>query len=157
MKFGITDRRDFLLPPFALFYFYIIFASAFHFDGISEQKFFRSIFFSWIGVALCVAGLLFLLLSLVSFGRSFRIGVDTTSPDRLVTSGIFSVSRNPIYVGFVFILIGQFFIFPNWILLLFALAGIWMCHRQILIEENFLQKYYGREYDKYCQRVRRYI
>lgn len=31
MQFGRIDKKDFLIPPFALFYFYVVFAAAFNF------------------------------------------------------------------------------------------------------------------------------
>jgi len=97
-------------------------------------------------VAFCFTGLSFLLWSLISFGRSFRVGIDTSRSDKLVTDGIFAHSRNPIYVGFAFILIGQFLILSNWILLIYALAGFWLFHRQVLREEEYLRKHYGDDY-----------
>ena len=113
MNFGKIDKTDFLIPPFALFYFYLVFAAAFNLPTLSTQTFFQSALSSWGGVLFCLAGLLLLLWSLVSFGRSFRIGIDTERPDQLVTTGVFAVSRNPIYVAFALILLGQFLIFPN--------------------------------------------
>jgi len=157
MNFGKIDKTDFLIPPFALFYFYIIFANAFHLPIISSQEFFQSQIVSWIGVLLCLAGLAFLLWGLVSFGQSFRVGIDTEHPDKLITTGIFAFSRNPIYVAFAFILVGQLLIFPNWILLVFLAAGIWLFHRQVLREEEYLKKHYGQEYAEFCSRVRRYL
>jgi protein-S-isoprenylcysteine O-methyltransferase Ste14 len=96
-------------------------------------------------------------LSLVSFGKSFRVGIDVDHPDRLVTTGIFAVSRNPIYVGFACVLLGQFLVFPNWVLLIYLMAGIWLFNRQVLREEDFLRKHYGQEYVEYSKRVRRYL
>jgi protein-S-isoprenylcysteine O-methyltransferase Ste14 len=157
MKFGTVDKKDFLIPPFALFYFYIIFAEAFPLPALSCQEFVRSDFFTWIGVAFCTGGLGLLLWSLISFGRSFRVGIDVDRPDRLVTSGIFAISRNPIYVAFASVLLGQFLIFPNWILLLYMGAATWLFHRQILREEEYLKEHYGEEYANYCRRVRRYL
>ena len=157
MNFGKIDKTDFLIPPFALFYFYLVFANAFNFPAVSTQEFFRSEIISWVGVFLCLAGLLLLLWSLVSFGQSFRVGIDTQHPDKLITSGVFAFSRNPIYVAFALILLGQFLIFPNWILLVYMVAGIWLFHRQVLREEDYLKKHYGREYLEYCDRVRRYL
>ena len=157
LKFGNIDKKDFLIPPFALFYFYIVFAEAFHLPAVSRQEFFRLEFTPWIGVAFCTAGLGLLLWSLISFGRSFRVGIDTDRPDRLVTSGIFALSRNPIYVAFASVLLGQFLIFPNWILLVYMGAATWLFHRQVLREEEFLKKHYGEEYADYCRRVRRYL
>ncbi len=157
MKFGALDKTDFLIPPFAFFYFYLVFAAAFGWATVSTQEFFHSAVVSWAGVAFCLAGLLLLLWSLVSFGRSFRIGIDTDGPDKLITGGIFALSRNPIYVVFGLILIGQFLIFSNWMLLVYAGAGVWLFHRQVLREEAYLNAHYGQEYAAYCRRVRRYF
>lgn len=157
MHFGDLDKTDFLIPPVALFYFYAIFAAAFGWPLVSAQRFFQSEVVGWIGVALCFAGLLVLWLSLISFGRSFRVGIDADQPDELVTTGVFAFSRNPIYVGFGLVLIGQFLVFPNWIPLAYLAAGVWLFHRQVLREEQFMREQYGHEYAEYCSRVRRYI
>jgi protein-S-isoprenylcysteine O-methyltransferase Ste14 len=157
MNFGNIDKKDFLIPPFALFYFYTVFATAFNFPAVSLKEFFHSDAISWIGVLFCLAGLLFFLWSLVSFGRSFRVGIDINHPDKLITTGVFAFSRNPIYVAFEFILIGQFLIFSNWVLLVYIGAAIWLFHRQILREEEYLKKHYGQEYSEYCHKVRRYF
>lgn len=146
-----------MIPPFALFYFHTVFAAAFNLPIASTQEFFHFEVISWAGVLLCLAGLIFLLLSLVSFGKSFRVGIDVDHFDRLVTTGVFAFSRNPIYVAFGFVLLGQFLVFPNWILLVYLAAGIWLFHRQVLREEEFLRKHYGQEYTEYCNRVRRYL
>jgi len=42
LHFGRIDKTDFLIPPFALFYFYVVFAAAFNLPTISQQRFFRS-------------------------------------------------------------------------------------------------------------------
>jgi protein-S-isoprenylcysteine O-methyltransferase Ste14 len=116
MQFGKIDKTDFLIPPFALFYFYLVFAAAFKLPTVSTKEFFHAGVISWVGVCFCLAGLFILLWSLVSFGQSFRVGIDTDFPDKLVTTGVFAFSRNPIYVAFGFVLLGQFLIFSNWIL-----------------------------------------
>lgn len=112
---------------------------------------------AWFGVALCAAGLILLALTLVSFGRSFRVGIDDERPDRLVTGGVFAVSRNPIYVAFWSILLGQFLIFPNTILLIYLVVATALFHRQVRREEVFLARHYGVEFDAYRTRVRRYL
>ena len=157
IHFGEIDKKDFLIPPFALFYFYLVFAAAFGFPVVSTQQFFHSSIVSWAGVLLCLAGLLLLFLSLVSFGKSFRVGIDQAHPDKLVTTGIFAFSRNPIYVAFGFVLLGQFLLFSNWILSAYMAAAIWLFHRQILREEAYLRSHYGQPYSDYCDRVRRYL
>jgi protein-S-isoprenylcysteine O-methyltransferase Ste14 len=155
--FGSTDKTDFLIPPFALFYFYTVFAAAFHLPTVSRQEFFRSETLSWVGVLLCLAGLFLLLLSLVSFGKSFRVGIDRDHADELVTTGIFGFSRNPIYVAFWIFLLGQFLVFPNWILLVYLIAAAWLFNRQVLREEEYMRNHYGQQYLDYRNRVRRYL
>ncbi len=157
MKFGQIDKTDFIIPPFALFYLYTIFAAAFHWPILSRQQFFHSEIISWLGVFFCLAGVGLLWSSLFSFGKSFRVGIDTTHPDILVTTGVFAFTRNPIYVAFSLVLIGQFLIFSNWILLMYLIAAFWLFHRQVLREEDFMKQHYGQAYTAYCQRVRRYL
>jgi protein-S-isoprenylcysteine O-methyltransferase Ste14 len=157
MKFGQTDKSDFFISPFALFYFYTVFAAAFGWPNVGSRQFFHSAIVAWIGVLFCLAGLLLLLWSVVSFQQSFRIGIDIDRPDRLITDGVFAFSRNPIYVAFVGILIGEFFILPNWIMLAYVVAATWLIHRQVLREEEFLHRHYGQAYADYANRVRRYV
>jgi protein-S-isoprenylcysteine O-methyltransferase Ste14 len=157
IAFGKIDKTDYLILPFALFYFYLIVTNAFGLPTTSKQAIFHSEVISWIGVLFCIVGLVVLLWSLISLGQSFRIGIDLEHPNKLVTGGVFAYSRNPIYVAFASILFGQFLIFSNWILLVYPGAAIWLFHRQVLREEEYLKNKYGGEYDDYYSRVRRYF
>ena len=157
VHFGSLDKKDFLIPPFALFYFYLVFAATFSLPTITTQRFFQSEALSWLGALSCLTGLLLLLLSLISFGKSFRVGIDASGPGKLTTSGIFAISRNPIYVAFWLVILGQFLVFPNWIFLIYLAAATWLFHRQVLREEDYLSKHYGRQFSDYSHRVRRYL
>ena len=157
MKFGSIDKTDFLIPPFALFSFYVLFAATFHWPSVTPHQFFQSEIIAWIGVLFCLTGLLLFLWSLISFRQSFRVGIDADHPDRLITDGVFAFSRNPIYVAFAIILIGEFFIFPNWTTLIALGAAAWLLHRQVLREEEYLGGHYDQAYAEYRRRVRRYL
>jgi len=157
MNFGKLDPTDFLIPPFALFYFFVVFAGAFGSSSAFAPLLFQSPVLAWLGVAFCIAGLVVFVASLVSFGKSFRVGIDVEHPDQLITSGIFAYSRNPIYVAFLMILLGEFLILPNWITLLYLVGAVWLIHRQVLREEAYLKSHYGAAYLEYTQRVRRYV
>ena len=157
VQFGRRDKKDYLIPPFALLYFYIVFAHAFNWPSFINRTLFQSGLLAWFGILLCVVGLIIFLLSVISIGASFRVGIDDDHPDKLVTNGIFSISRNPIYIGFWVVLLGQFLVFPNWVFLLYIPAASWLFHRQVLLEEAFLSQHYGAEYSQYCSRVRRYL
>jgi protein-S-isoprenylcysteine O-methyltransferase Ste14 len=157
MHFGGIDKKDFLILPFALFYFYVVFAAAFNLPTVSRQELFHSGIVSLVGVFFCLAGLFLLFLSLVSFGKSFRVGIDQDHSDELVMTGIFAFSRNPIYVAFGLVLLGQFLMFSNWILLVYMVAAAWLFHRQVSREEEYLRNRYGQQYSAYSERVRRYL
>ncbi len=157
MNFGRQDKTDFLIPPFAFFYFYLAFAKAFGWPTVAHRQLFVSTPAAWLGVVFCFGGLLFMLWSLISFDSSFPIGIDDDHPDELVTGGAFGVSRNPIYVAFWFILLGQFLVFPNVALLLYLAAATALFHRQVIREETYLAEHYGAAYAAYCRRLRRHL
>jgi protein-S-isoprenylcysteine O-methyltransferase Ste14 len=107
------------------------------------------------GAALVTAGGAVFILALVSFGASWRVGIDAKTPGGLVTTGMFALSRNPIFVFLDLYAVGTFLINGSLGFLLFALilaAGI---HYQILQEENFLRRTYGTPYHDYCRRTAR--
>jgi protein-S-isoprenylcysteine O-methyltransferase Ste14 len=156
-KFGAIDKTDFLIPPFALFYVYLVFANTFSWPTPATARLFRSLPAAWVGVALCAVSVAILATTLTAFGTSFRIGIDATQPGRLVTSGIFARTRNPIYVAFAGILLAEVLILPTWLMMAYALAGAALFHRQVLREEAYLKLHYGNEYVAYLARVPRYL
>lgn len=110
-----------------------------------------------IGVAIVAAGLFIFILAFVSFGDSWRVGFDVKTPGALVTTGIFAVSRNPIYVSLDLLFFGVFLINGTLIFLIFAVLTAAAVHWQILQEEAFLSKLYGQPYRDYCAKTGRYI
>jgi protein-S-isoprenylcysteine O-methyltransferase Ste14 len=157
MKFGETDKTDFFIPPFVVFYLYLIFANALAWPSPVHARLFSAHWAAWLGVLCAAIGVGLMAWSLVSFGTSFRVGIDTDRPDKLITTGIFAITRNPIYVAFGFVLVGEFLIQPSWIMLVYTLAGFALFHRQVLREEAFLRMHYGATFETYAARVRRYL
>ncbi len=157
--FGETDKSDFLLLPIFLLFVYTVVARVFGLPIpiVLASPFWISAGIGWVGLMLCLAALTGFAVTLKSFGDSFRVGIDEKNPDKLVTSGVFSWSRNPIYVCFLLFFLGMFLVHPN-ILLACVLALLALAiHRQILREEAFLSVHYGKEYEDYRKRVRRYL
>lgn len=109
------------------------------------------------GVVLIVLGLVMFVLSLVSFGDSWRVGIDKENAGRLVTGGVFSITRNPIFLFLDMYFLGAWLIYPNLFFGTFAVLAAAGIHWQILQEEKFLAREYGGEYQEYTKRVRRYI
>jgi protein-S-isoprenylcysteine O-methyltransferase Ste14 len=157
--FGDTDKTDFLLIPFVLLIVYAVLANAF---GLPLWKplvrpFWIVPYPGWVGIVLCTLALVIMILSLVSFGNSFRVGIDEQKADELVTTGMFAISRNPIYVSFNLFFTGQFLVHRNIMMLLSIVCFALLIHRQILREEKFLKSHYGADYADYCRKVRRYL
>ena len=110
-----------------------------------------------LGVFFVILGVTLLLLAYLSFGASWRMGIDRQTPGALVTNGIFAVSRNPIYVGSILCFIGIFLINGTWFFLIFTLLAIVGIHFEILREEDFLMQQHGAEFSKYRERTARYL
>jgi len=109
------------------------------------------------GVILEVAGLIIFVSAIFSFGRSWRLGIDTKGPDELVTKGVFSLTRNPIFLSLDLFFFGTFLIYPT---IFFAVSAVFVIlgsHFQIIQEEKFLENEYGERYLEYKKQVRRYL
>ena len=155
-QFGKMDKKDFIIPPFVLLFLYLFIASAFNLPRFGDLPFQNDIV-AWAGVGCCVLGLALFLWALVSFGKSFRVGLDENSPGNLVTSGAFGLSRNPIYVAFFFVILGINLVFASWVFLIYLVLATFLFNRQVKLEEASLKKLYGAAFDAYCKKVRRYL
>jgi protein-S-isoprenylcysteine O-methyltransferase Ste14 len=76
----------------------------------------------------------------------------------IVSTGIFAISRNPIYLGDAFVLIA----WALWLGSLYSLIAIplfiaYISQFQIKPEEQALQKKFGLPYEQYLSAVRRWI
>ncbi|MFD2919818.1 methyltransferase family protein [Terrimonas rubra] len=78
--------------------------------------------------------------------------------DGLVTEGIFSHCRNPLYVGNILMLLGVG-ILANSLIYVAVMMPIFLFIYQaiVLAEENFLRSKFGPGYDEYCRNVNRWI
>lgn len=113
-----------------------------------------------LAVSLLTAGLVIPLAGVLSFKRHGTTP-DPRVPEQssaLVTSGIYRCSRNPMYLGFVLLLLAQaVFLNSLWLLFLIALFVAYLQRFQILPEEQAMQQLFGDSYRLYCQKVRRWI
>ena len=78
--------------------------------------------------------------------------------NRLVQSGIFKRTRNPIYLGDVLVLLGLILRFDAVLSLLFVPVLVWLLERRFIVpEENRLRRRFREEYALYISRVRRWV
>lgn len=146
------------VPPVAQV---IITAAAMY--GVSKMV--PALTFSLNGSTALAVGLGVMGLSLGIMGvTQFRIAQTTPNPQALeqvsslVTSGVYQYSRNPMYVGLVLILLGWAFYLSH--LLAFVLLPIfilYMTRFQIQPEERMMAQKFGKTYQDYLNKVRRWI
>jgi protein-S-isoprenylcysteine O-methyltransferase Ste14 len=76
----------------------------------------------------------------------------------LVTSGVYQYSRNPMYVGMFFCLVGIVLYTSNPLNILFIALFVWYMNKyQIIPEEAFLTDKFGASYTEYMKTVRRWL
>jgi protein-S-isoprenylcysteine O-methyltransferase Ste14 len=127
--------------------------------GLAIDYFFPQKLFQLTNPTLLIAAFLFVAGLLLMFWAFFNAGkLDVSSPDTLLTSGPFALSRNPMYVSWLIIHFAAFLFFRSiWLLLGFVVAAL-LTHRLAIIpEERFLREKFGDSFVRYCERVRRYI
>lgn len=109
------------------------------------------------GVAVILASLILMFITLLHFNTSFRFGMSEKNKGRLITTGIFSYSRNPFFLSIMLYFIGQALVFPSVLFIATALLAIISIHFHIVKEEKFMLRNYNGEYLEYQKRVRRYF
>lgn len=133
------------IPPLVVVLFFaLIMALIAHYSVIDFSAFilYLTVSLVTIGCVFCIAGLV-----------SFRLANTTVNPSKpeqatnLVTSGVYRFSRNPMYVGFVFILLGWgIWLSSLWALLCVAGFIAYLTLFQIIPEERALTKLFGEDY-----------
>lgn len=111
-----------------------------------------------IAAALILTGVAVIAASIHNFSRA-GTPVQGTRPSRtLVTTGIHNRSRNPIYLGMLFFLVGIGIVVRSpWILLLAVPLAITFRYGVIAREEAYLDRRFGEVYRDYKARVRRWL
>jgi len=115
--------------------------------------------------ALNLIGILGLIFSVGIFISGFNIfksydenPVPTSTTNRIIKTGIFAYTRNPIYLSFIAFYLSMFLVFENVMYFLSSVGlAIWLHHYVIKLEENFLLKKFSDEYEKYKDAVSRWI
>ncbi len=114
-------------------------------------------FLRWIGVFIFFEGVLFLCLSLIHLGRYTKMGLPKNDEIQLRTTGIYKLSRNPMYLGLIIVAIASVMMVSNPFNLVFAIVGILIHHKIIINEEKFLTERFGQQYLDYKKSTNRYL
>ncbi len=115
---------------------------------------------AWLAGTLGLLGVTCSVLGVAAFRRA-RTTVNPITPDAtkaLVVSGVYRVTRNPMYLGFLFLLLAEIVWLANPVAFLVAPAFVLYLNRfQIVPEEIALRSRFGTEFHSYAAQVRRWI
>jgi protein-S-isoprenylcysteine O-methyltransferase Ste14 len=111
----------------------------------------------WIGLILYVSGGVLRLWPVFVLGRRFSGLVAIQPGHTLVTTGIYSVIRNPSYLGFVVSSLGWGLVFRSWMGVLLTVLMLPPLIARIRAEERLLRSQFGDEYEQYCARTWRML
>ena len=116
--------------------------------------------FEYAGSVLIAAGVMLLIVALIAFARA-RTTVNPVEPEQaktLVTTGLYRISRNPMYLAMALILLGSALRLSNIGAFIAPALFVWSITMfQIKPEETALLQKFGDEYASYMARVRRWI
>ena len=105
---------------------------------------------TWVGLVLCFCGILFASYSQFAMGKDWRIGVDPDEETELITTGIYSKIRNPIYTACIVHGLGLLVLAPNAMVLVTGLVGFYSILAYVRqIEEPYLIRLHGEKYVQY--------
>jgi len=111
----------------------------------------------WLGVALFVAGGVLRLWPVFALGPQFSGLVAIQPGHKLVTTGIYSIVRNPSYLGLLVNALGWGLAFRSEIGVLLAMLNVPPLLARMRSEEMLLRSHFGKEYDAYCARTSRLV
>ncbi len=164
-KAGREKRTVFLLPAFGLVLLLWLFEvvkpalclSFFVLPESFSDILIQNNFVRIMGAVFLVCALFLWTVTLIHFKNSLRFGLNSGNQGHLITSGIFSFSRNPFFLSLDIYFLGITLVFPNLFFIVFTIVAIISIHFFILKEERFLTHYYGEEYRNYCRKTSRYL
>ncbi|MGX7131756.1 MULTISPECIES: methyltransferase family protein [Enterococcus] len=134
---GLEEIFYLLYQLATLFIFIYLFFLTIHLDD----------WVSFVGLSTYVLGCLLLLMATITFAEK----------KQLITTGLFRLSRNPMYLGYFIYFLGCVFLTRSWVLffslLLFQFAAHWI----ILSEERWCEETFGLDYLTYKKKVPRYF
>ena len=109
------------------------------------------------GMVLVTLGFVLGLLALAAMKDSWRVGIRYDQKTRLVTGGIFRVSRNPYFLSHDILIFGYLLIFTSPVLIALYVMLVAVFHRMILEEEKYLEAVHGEAYAEYRKTSARYL
>jgi protein-S-isoprenylcysteine O-methyltransferase Ste14 len=111
-----------------------------------------------VGIAFIISGIAIIVVARREFAR-YGQPTDPGQPtSQIVKTGVFAVSRNPLYLGGVLLFFGLALALNSLWAVVALLVSILLCHYILIVpEEKYLTAKFGEEYKEYTTTVHRWV
>lgn len=111
-----------------------------------------------VGTALALTGIIATFVAQVAMGTAWRVGVDPDERTDLVMRWPFTLVRNPIFTAMAITASGLTLMVPSVLALASFAVLLWALRYQVVVvEEPYLRRVHGAQYDAYTARVGRFV
>ncbi len=136
----------------------LVHSSKFQFGSMfSRYEVISTVEIDVIGFVIGLMGLSFCLYAQIKMGTSWRVGIDEKVKTQLITTGLYSLIRNPTYLGLFLLNIGVWLIWPTWTIFFLNVLFFLFLEIQVRCEEDYLSSIHGEQYVNYKNQTWRYI
>ena len=135
-----------------------VIALAYGLDRLLPLPIGQSDYLFYIGIAVLTLSFAIIAIAAISFVAA-KTHIEPWKPtSAIISHGLFSISRNPIYLALCVSCIGMGLILNSWWVVLSFLPLMWLLYTLVIrLEEAYLLHKFGDEYLQYQQRVRRWL
>lgn len=154
---GVIARYFRLLPLLSIVTVLMFVFAPDYYPALGVISWLESLLADSLGIVLLIVSFIWISIAQSQMKDSWRIGIDESNKTELVHEGLFQYSRNPIFLGMILNVIGLFLILPNALTLSILLLSYAMIRLQIALEEEFLLKMHGANYQEYLESVGRWF
>ena len=105
-----------------------------------------------LGVILVIIGIIINSIAIMNLGYKYSDNT-TGNINKLVTTGIYAYTRNPMYLGQTIIVVGLFIVFPFTILMILVFLFVFALYSRAKTEEKELYEKFGGDYIQYMGEV----
>ena len=81
----------------------------------------------------------------------------TTKPNKIIKTGVYKISRHPMYFATFIIAVSASIASLSWLFLVLSIIMVFFFHKEALIEERYCLEIYSEDYKVYLQHTSRWI
>jgi len=113
--------------------------------------------YSYIGIFIIIIGLYLYFAVYFAFRKEKIDWRQEKMPKKILSYGVFGISRNPMYLGMFLILLGEALLLGSLISFILPIIFLIGTNCELPTDEKKLEKQFGRKYCEYKKKIRRWV